>query len=120
MSEFNNRGNSQKEVATMLHITGSMKTLKGELQSARNLLKDIIGTLQSVTPDTNLTKDVGIFVVQMPEYKVLAKDSENAKQLLRKVCSGEITPAIAIGKLNESYCEVYKLLEGLKNIEFLK
>ena len=118
-SEFNNWGNSPKEDVAMLHITGSMKTLKGELQSARGLLKDIIGTLQSVTPETNLTKAIGIFVIQMPEYKVFAKDSENVKQLLRKVCSGEISPAIAIGKLNESYCEVYRLLEGLENIKFL-
>ena len=103
----------------MLHITGSMKTLKGELQSARHLLQDILGTLQSVTPDTNLTKDIGTFVVQMPEYKVLAKDSENAKQLLRKVCSGEITPDIAINKFSNALLEVNLLLEGLKKINFL-
>jgi len=104
----------------MLHITGSMKTLKGELQSAQSLLEEILGTLESVTLDTNLTKVVGIFVVQMPEYKVLAKDSESAKNLLRKVCSGEISPAIAFKRLADALVEVKMLLEVLESYKFLR
>jgi len=104
----------------MLHIIGSMQTLKGELQSAHDLLKDIIGALDLATPDTNLTKTIGIYVVQMPEYKVLAKDAENAKQLLRKVCSGEISPDMALKKFVHAIDEVHMLLELLKNINFSK
>ena len=98
MSEFNNWGNSPKEEATMLHITGSMKTLKGELWSARNVLKDIIGVLKSANSDINLTKEVGIFVIQMPDYKILNKDADTAKQILRKVCTGELSCSEASSK----------------------
>lgn len=99
----------------MLHITGSMKTLKGELQSAKGLLKDIIGVLESVTTDTNLTKEVGIFVIQMPDYKILNKDADNAKQVLRKVCTGELSPQEASSKCAGALGEVEKLLKMLKD-----
>lgn len=99
----------------MLHITGSMKTLKGELQSAKGLLKDIIGTLDSVTVTTNLTKTVGIFVIQMPDYKILSKDVDTAKQILRKVCTGELSNQEASSKFASALREVDILLSMLKD-----
>lgn len=78
----------------MLHIIGSMKTLKGEVKQARNLCMDIVGDLEKISSD-NLTEKIGIYVRQMPDFKVLSKDAESAKQLLRKVCSGEVTPSDA-------------------------
>ena len=102
----------------MLHITGSMKTLKGELQSAHGFLKDIIGVLEWVQPNDNLTQKVGNFIAKMPEYKVLAKDSANFKQLLRKVCSGEILPSIASDDFTDAKLEIERLLDVLNNSKF--
>ena len=99
----------------MLHITGSMKTLKGELQSVKNLCKDIIGVLESVTPDTNLTKNVGIFVIQMPDYKIINKDADTAKQVLRKVCTGELSTQEASSKFASALREVNILLNMLND-----
>lgn len=76
----------------MLQIIGSMKTLKGEVKQAKALCLDIISDLEQITATDNLTNRIGIYVRQMPEFKVLTKDAETAKQTLRKVCSGEITP----------------------------
>ena len=98
----------------MLHITGSVKTLKEELRSAWGLCKDIIGVLNVANANTNLTKEVGIFVIQMPEYKVLAKDAENAKKLLRRVCTGEIDPHEAARRFALAAQELYVISEKLK------
>ena len=103
----------------MLHITGSMKTLKGELELAIGLCKDIIGVLDSVTSDSNLTKKVGTFILKMPDFKVLAKDTETAKQILRKVCSGELSPLDAKLKFEKALKEVTVLLEATKLVSNL-
>ena len=99
----------------MLHITGSMKALKQELLSARGLLQDIIGTLSNVTNETNLTKTVGIFVIQMPEYKILTKDSDSCKQILRKVCSGEIPASKAIESFRSALKEINPIIDMLSD-----
>lgn len=102
----------------MLQITASMKTLKGELFSARNVLKDIIPVLETVNSSTNLTKEVGIFALQMPSYKILAKDADSAKKVLRKVCTGELSANEALVKFKCALNEVEKLqkmLEPLKD-----
>lgn len=98
----------------MLHITGSVKTLREEVSSAWNLSKDIIGVLNLVGPNTNLTKEVGIFCIQMPEYKILAKDAESLKKLLRKVCSGEVDPHEAARQISSGAQELYVISEKLK------
>ena len=102
----------------MLHITGSMKTLKGELYSTRNVFKGIISVLEKVDSSTNLTKELGIFAVQMPDYKILAKDADSAKKTLRKICTGELTPSEGLVKFETALKEVEKLqkmLEPLKD-----
>jgi len=98
----------------MLHITGSVKALKEELGSAWGLCKDIIGVLNLANANTNLTKEVGIFVIQMPEYKVLAKDAESLKKLLRRVCTGEVDPHEAARKISLAAQELYAISEKLK------
>ena len=98
----------------MLHITGSVKVLREEIQSAWGLSKDIIGVLNLANADTNLTKEVGIFVIQMPEYKVLTKDAESLKKLLRKVCTGEVDPHEAAHQISLGAQELYAIGEKLK------
>ena len=102
----------------MLHITGSMKSLKGELYSARNVFKGIISVLEKVDSSTNLTREVGIFAMQMPDYKILAKDADSAKKVLRKVCTGELSANEALTKFKSALKEVeqlQKMLEPLKD-----
>lgn len=99
----------------MLHITGSVRQLKEELRIARGLIKDVIGVLENVNPETNLTKSVGIFAVQMPEFKIIAKDADTAKRTLRMVCTGEMQPGEAAKHFKSAYQEVddlYQLLLG--------
>ena len=102
----------------MLHITGSMKTLKGELYSARNVFKGIISVLKKVDSSTNLTKELGIFALQMPDYKIISKDADAAKKVIRKVCTGELSADEALTKFETALKEVKKLqkmLEPLKD-----
>ena len=101
----------------MLNIVGSMKTLKGELRSSTGLILDILGVLNSVKPDTNLTKEIGTFVVNFPEYKVMAKDADSAKKLLRKVCTGEISAEEAAKHFKSAFEEVSKLLNMLEEVK---
>ena len=95
----------------MLHITESVKTLRKELLSIKPIFEQIINSLKSVTPQTNLTKEIGIYVVTLPNYKVLVRDAESAKDKLRKVCSGELSPADAIIKFKKALQEVNTLLK---------
>ena len=97
----------------MLHITGSMKALKEELRTALGLINAIVITLNNVTDETNLTKKVGTFAVQMPEFKILAKDADSAKRILRMVCTGEMQPGEAACKFNRAAKEVDDLYQLL-------
>ena len=94
----------------MLHITASTKLLKEELRIASGLIRDIMGVLSDPKSLDNLTQSVGVFVLEMPEFKVLTKDSESAKRILRKVCTGEIKPAEAFCMFDLALKEVNTLL----------
>lgn len=98
----------------MLHITGSMKTLKKELVSAKNFCKDVIGVLETVDANTNLTYTVGHFAVRMPEYKVLVRDADTAKRILRMVCTGEMNPLNAAKEFRSGLSQVEDLLNLLQ------
>ena len=87
--------------------------LKEELRIARGLVFDIIGVLDNVKDETNLTNEVGIFAVQMPEFKILTKDADAAKRILRMVCTGEMQPGEAAKKFVSAYKEVDDLYQLL-------
>ena len=101
----------------MLHITGSMKTLREELRIANALINDILGVLGNLKTSDNLTEKVGTFVIHMPEFKVLAKDAERAKHLLRKVCTGEISPKDAFLRFIEAQNEILALQNMLDSVD---
>ena len=100
----------------MLHITASTKTLREELRIARGVIRDIMSVLSDHKSLNNLTQQVGIFVIEMPDFKVLARDADSGKQLLRKVCSGEVKPMDAYLKLNTALEEVNSLLNVLDSV----
>ena len=101
----------------MLHITGSMKTLREELRVANALINDILGVLGHLKPSDNLAEKVGTFVIHMPEFKVLARDVEGAKHLLRKVCTGEISPKNALLRFIEAQNEILALQNMLDLVD---
>ena len=102
----------------MLHITASTKLLKEELRIADGLIRDIMGSLNDVMihPSKNLTNHIGIYITKMPDFKVLAKDAESAKQILRKVCSGEIGPKDAFFKFDQAHEEIHVLINVFDSI----
>lgn len=102
----------------MLHITASSKTLREELRSAINIVTDIRDYLYAITTDTSYHMVIGNFVKRIPEYKVLARDAEAAKQLLRKVCTGEISVANALEQFNRALKELTVLENALDPLKF--
>ena len=100
----------------MLHITGSVKHLKDEVMVARGIISDIIGVLSNVTEKTNLTKTVGVFAVQLPEFKILTKDADSAKRILRMVCTGEMSPHEASKKFTCAFNELTSIYNILCNL----
>ena len=54
----------------------------------------------------------------MPDYKIISKDADAAKKVIRKVCTGELSADEALTKFETALKEVEKLqkmLEPLKD-----
>ena len=117
--EFNIGVTPRRRMQIMLQIIGSMKTLKGEAKRAKALCLDILGDLEQITASDNLTNRIGIYVRQMPDFKVLSKDAESTKQLLRKVCSGEITPADACEHIKDAINQLDIIISMLDSAKVL-
>ena len=90
----------------MLAITAKARLLKGEVNSAINVCKCIIGSLQGLQPDSDYRKDIGIFAVQMPDWKILADERVKAVNLIRQVCTGEVPSSKAIDLFNSALNEL--------------
>ena len=75
----------------MLAITAKVRLLKEEVASARSICEDLIGTLEQVSDDTDYRKKIGIFAVQAPEWKILVDEKRKFKDLIRQVCTGELS-----------------------------
>lgn len=73
----------------MLAITAKAKLLKEEVFSAKNVCKDILGTLRNVSESTDYRKEIGIFALQAPDWKILTSEKHEMQELIRKVCTGE-------------------------------
>ena len=90
----------------MLAITAKAKLLKQEVLSAKNICKDIIDTLLNVTNDTDFKKEIGVFALQAPNWKILTDEKRQMQDLVRKVCTGEVTPDEAIVVIREALVEL--------------
>lgn len=93
----------------MLAITAKVKLLKEEVFSAINVCKDIIGTLDNVTDNTNFKKEVGIFALQAPDWKILTHEKQAMQDLIRKVCTGEVAPIEARIEFEKALAELRKV-----------
>ena len=90
----------------MLAITAKARLLKQEVTSAKSICKDIIGTLLNVTDDTDFKKEIGIFAIQAPNWKILTDERRQMQDLIRKVCTGEVYPNEAIVIIREALVEL--------------
>lgn len=63
-----------------------------ELETARNLMSNIILTLENCNEESDLRKEIGIpYINKMPKFKIFEKEAAKIKEKLRKVCSGEVS-----------------------------
>jgi hypothetical protein len=76
----------------MLAITSKVKLLKEELFSAKHICKDIIGTLNGISEKTDYRKELGIFALQAPDWKILTDEKRGMIETIRKLCTGEMSP----------------------------
>ncbi len=93
----------------MLAITAKARLLKTEILSAKSVIRDIIGSLKGVDDYSDVRKEIGIFARQMPDWKIMAAEKEQLKDLIRKVCTGETSTIEAEGKLVRALEELDKL-----------
>ena len=93
----------------MLAITAKVKLLKEEVFSAINVCKDIIGTLDTVTDNTNFKKEVVIFALQAPNWRILTNEKQSMQNLIRKVCTGEVSPIEARIEFEKALVELRKV-----------
>ena len=77
-------------MVTMLSITAKVRTLVGELDSAIHVCDDLLGTLENC-PKEQLTDRVGIFARQMPDYKILTQERKGTLDLIRQLCTAELS-----------------------------
>lgn len=82
----------------MLAITAKVRLLKQEVFSAISICKDIIGSLSVLKPTDDYRQKIGIFAVQMPDWKILTDEKHGMIDTIRRVCTGEMTPTEASEK----------------------
>lgn len=98
----------------MLAITAKARLLKEEVFSAINVCKDIIGTLKNVSDKTDFKKEIGIFALQAPNWRILIDEKNQMVQVVRKICTGEMTPEEALPLFESGLKELYELDKWLQ------
>jgi len=79
----------------MLSITAKIMKLKEELDSAIQIAKDLHNTLRYVNKG-DLYDKVGVFAVQIPDWKILTDEKQDIVNFVRKTCTGELSLPDAI------------------------
>lgn len=74
----------------MLSITAKVRTLVGELDSAIHVCDDLLGVLNNCTKE-QLPDRIGIFARQMPDYKIITQERKDAIDLIRQICTQELS-----------------------------
>ena len=77
-------------------ITVKIKNLYEEIFSARNMVVKILSVLYHCDSDTNLTENIDICILQIPDFKILSDEKLHAISVLREVCTAETTIEEAI------------------------
>ena len=95
-------------------IKGKVKALHDEILCAKNVVKDIIGSLESCDDNTNLTQAIGIYARQMPEFKILAEKRVACISGVRQVCTGEISISKALELFQAAEKQLNEALDCIK------
>ena len=102
----------------MLHITASTKTLLSETNSAITFVSQVVDYLRAITPEKEYVNYIATLVRSVPEYKVIARDAADAKQLLRKVCTQEVSIYDALKFFEDALRELRALASALGTMRF--
>ena len=97
----------------MLSITAKVRTLVKELDGMIHLCSDFIGTLENCKPK-ELPDKVGAFARNMPDYKILTNECKVARDLVRMVCTKEVTIEKAIEIVKSARAELVDTRELIK------
>ena len=95
-------------------IKGKVKELHEELWRARNVVKDIIGSLDCCDDNTNLTREIGIYARKMPEFKILAEKRVSCISCVRQVCTGEMSVEKALELFRVAEKQLDEALDCIK------
>lgn len=95
-------------------IKGKVKELHDEIWRARNVVKDIISSLESCDYNTNLTQKIGIYARQMPEFKILAEKRVSCLSCVRQVCTGEMSVEKALELFHIAEKQLNEALDCIK------
>lgn len=104
----------------MLHSTANTKTLLSESRSATTFVYQVIDCLRAITPEKEYASYVANLIKTIPEFKDigLAKDAEEATQLLRKVCTKEVEVSDALVSFENALRELRELVVALDQMQF--
>lgn len=95
-------------------IKKKVQDLHEELTRAKHVVEDIKGSLKACTEATNLTKEIGIYARQMPDFKILAEQRMSCLSFVRQVCTGELKPAEALELLEVAEKHLSEALDCIK------
>ena len=95
-------------------IKGKVKELYDEIWRARNVVRDIIGSLETCDDNTNLTQKIGIYARQMPEFKILTEKRVACLSIVRQVCTGEISVEKSLELFHTAEKQLNEALECIK------
>lgn len=98
-------------MVTMLSITSKLRALVGELESAIHVCDDLLGTLESCQVN-QLTNCVGVFARQMPDYKIMREERQEAIDIIRQVCTQEMS----VNKAKEIISKARAELENTRKL----
>lgn len=103
----------------MLAITAKVKLLKKEVAEAKTLCQDIYTRLVSSTDQLDYRKELGIFAVQAPDWKILTDEKNKIIHIVRQVCTGELSPvdaAVSFDVMRVEFEELYAWLQIPKSL----
>jgi len=104
----------------MLPISGKMKRLNDECLRAQTVLSEVIVALSYVKPDSNLTQEIGCFLTSSRygdfRFAILKDDVHDIATLLRKVCTGEVSPVEALQICSNALTEINIISRGIESM----
>lgn len=92
-----------------------------ELTVAKGYVADVLGALKKWTPETmSYTTHISKpFIKEMPKFKIMEKEAEEVKKLLRRVCTEELPIEKAIPFFEKMEKEIEEVL-GMVNTQKIK